>query len=176
MFFQTLVWNRFYAWIMFYLGVFICYLPGIWFINLCVCVCVCSLYMCIYMSIYLELGGASRQASSSIRHPGSCWALPPWHLPQRSETGNRQVTPKAWPFHVSRNEYTCWGYQHLLCGFRSMGCLMDSLVFVSSWRSPIVQAKLQVKVKLQQERINLQIMYTGSRHTLLPSSCGILVQ
>ncbi|TKS81144.1 Cytoplasmic dynein 2 heavy chain 1 [Collichthys lucidus] len=29
---------------------------------------------------------------------------------------------------------------------RSMGCSMDSLVFVSSWRSPIVQAKLQVKV------------------------------
>uniref|UniRef100_A0A8C9YPH8 Cytoplasmic dynein 2 heavy chain 1 n=1 Tax=Sander lucioperca TaxID=283035 RepID=A0A8C9YPH8_SANLU len=29
---------------------------------------------------------------------------------------------------------------------RSMGCSMDSLVFVSSWRSPIAQAKLQVKV------------------------------
>eukprot|EP00064_Thunnus_orientalis_P009632 superscaffoldBa00001237_g9657 len=29
---------------------------------------------------------------------------------------------------------------------RSMGCSMDSLVFVSSWRSPIVEAKLQVKV------------------------------
>uniref|UniRef100_A0A671UXN0 Cytoplasmic dynein 2 heavy chain 1 n=1 Tax=Sparus aurata TaxID=8175 RepID=A0A671UXN0_SPAAU len=29
---------------------------------------------------------------------------------------------------------------------RSMGCSMDSLVFVSSWRSPITQAKLQVKV------------------------------
>ncbi|KAM3616882.1 uncharacterized protein V6R79_025341 [Siganus canaliculatus] len=29
---------------------------------------------------------------------------------------------------------------------RSMGCSMDSLVFISSWRSPIVQAKLQVKV------------------------------
>ncbi|KAM4743047.1 cytoplasmic dynein 2 heavy chain 1 isoform 3-T4 [Anableps anableps] len=29
---------------------------------------------------------------------------------------------------------------------RSIGCSMDSLVFVSSWRSPIAQAKLQVKV------------------------------
>uniref|UniRef100_A0A7N6ADW8 Cytoplasmic dynein 2 heavy chain 1 n=1 Tax=Anabas testudineus TaxID=64144 RepID=A0A7N6ADW8_ANATE len=29
---------------------------------------------------------------------------------------------------------------------RSMSCSMDSLVFVSSWRSPIAQAKLQVKV------------------------------
>uniref|UniRef100_A0A673BPT3 Dynein cytoplasmic 2 heavy chain 1 n=1 Tax=Sphaeramia orbicularis TaxID=375764 RepID=A0A673BPT3_9TELE len=29
---------------------------------------------------------------------------------------------------------------------RSMGCSMDSLVFVSSWRSHIAQAKLQVKV------------------------------
>ncbi|XP_047450013.1 cytoplasmic dynein 2 heavy chain 1 isoform X3 [Mugil cephalus] len=29
---------------------------------------------------------------------------------------------------------------------RSMGCSMDSLVFASSWRSPIAQAKLQVKV------------------------------
>ncbi|XP_028320044.1 cytoplasmic dynein 2 heavy chain 1 isoform X2 [Gouania willdenowi] len=29
---------------------------------------------------------------------------------------------------------------------RSMGCSMDSLVFVSSWRSPISQVKLQVKV------------------------------
>ncbi|XP_068440329.1 cytoplasmic dynein 2 heavy chain 1 isoform X1 [Clinocottus analis] len=29
---------------------------------------------------------------------------------------------------------------------RSMDCSMDSLVFVSSWRSPIAQAKLQVKV------------------------------
>uniref|UniRef100_A0A8D3C9S8 Cytoplasmic dynein 2 heavy chain 1 n=1 Tax=Scophthalmus maximus TaxID=52904 RepID=A0A8D3C9S8_SCOMX len=29
---------------------------------------------------------------------------------------------------------------------RSMGCSMDSLVFVSTWRSPIAQAKLQVKV------------------------------
>uniref|UniRef100_A0A3Q3WZD5 Cytoplasmic dynein 2 heavy chain 1 n=1 Tax=Mola mola TaxID=94237 RepID=A0A3Q3WZD5_MOLML len=29
---------------------------------------------------------------------------------------------------------------------RSMGCSMDGLVFVSSWRNPIVQAKLQVKV------------------------------
>ncbi|XP_041850617.1 cytoplasmic dynein 2 heavy chain 1 [Melanotaenia boesemani] len=29
---------------------------------------------------------------------------------------------------------------------RSMGCSMDSLVFVSSWKSPIAQAKLQVKV------------------------------
>ncbi|XP_041658498.1 cytoplasmic dynein 2 heavy chain 1 isoform X2 [Cheilinus undulatus] len=29
---------------------------------------------------------------------------------------------------------------------RSMGCSMDSLVFISSWRSPITQAKLQVKV------------------------------
>ncbi|KAM9317805.1 cytoplasmic dynein 2 heavy chain 1 [Pholidichthys leucotaenia] len=29
---------------------------------------------------------------------------------------------------------------------RSMGCSMDSLVFVSSWRSPVAQAKLQVKV------------------------------
>ncbi|XP_071781183.2 cytoplasmic dynein 2 heavy chain 1 [Centroberyx gerrardi] len=29
---------------------------------------------------------------------------------------------------------------------RSMGCSMDSLMFVSSWRSPIAEAKLQVKV------------------------------
>ncbi|KAK2847119.1 hypothetical protein Q5P01_010118 [Channa striata] len=29
---------------------------------------------------------------------------------------------------------------------RMMGCSMDSLVFVSSWRSPIAEAKLQVKV------------------------------
>uniref|UniRef100_A0A3Q1BV91 Cytoplasmic dynein 2 heavy chain 1 n=1 Tax=Amphiprion ocellaris TaxID=80972 RepID=A0A3Q1BV91_AMPOC len=29
---------------------------------------------------------------------------------------------------------------------RSMGCSMDSLVFVSSWRSPIPQVKLQVKI------------------------------
>ncbi|XP_008299945.1 cytoplasmic dynein 2 heavy chain 1 [Stegastes partitus] len=29
---------------------------------------------------------------------------------------------------------------------RSMGCSMDSLVFVSSWRSPVAQVKLQVKV------------------------------
>ncbi|XP_017286523.1 cytoplasmic dynein 2 heavy chain 1 isoform X3 [Kryptolebias marmoratus] len=29
---------------------------------------------------------------------------------------------------------------------RSMGCSMDSLAFVSSWKSPIAQAKLQVKV------------------------------
>ncbi|XP_029136209.2 dynein cytoplasmic 2 heavy chain 1 [Labrus bergylta] len=29
---------------------------------------------------------------------------------------------------------------------RSMGCSMDSLEFVSSWRSPLVQAKLQVKI------------------------------
>uniref|UniRef100_A0A672FQT3 Dynein cytoplasmic 2 heavy chain 1 n=1 Tax=Salarias fasciatus TaxID=181472 RepID=A0A672FQT3_SALFA len=29
---------------------------------------------------------------------------------------------------------------------RTMGCSMDSLVFMSSWKSPIAQAKLQVKV------------------------------
>ncbi|KAM9852784.1 cytoplasmic dynein 2 heavy chain 1 isoform 4-T4 [Aulostomus maculatus] len=29
---------------------------------------------------------------------------------------------------------------------RSVGCSMDSLLFVSSWRSPVVQAKLQIKV------------------------------
>ncbi|MED6252087.1 hypothetical protein ATANTOWER_006838, partial [Ataeniobius toweri] len=29
---------------------------------------------------------------------------------------------------------------------RSIGCSMDSLVFLSSWRSPVAQAKIQVKV------------------------------
>lgn len=50
-----------------------------------------------------------------------------------------------------------------------MGCSMDSLVFVSSWRSPIVQAKLQVKVELQQEHINLQIMYADT-HCSFPAA------
>ncbi len=45
-----------------------------------------------------------------------------------------------------------------------MGCSMDSLVFVSSWRNPIAQAKLQVKVALQ-AHIALQIMHADSRST-----------
>lgn len=44
---------------------------------------------------------------------------------------------------------------------------MDGLVFASSWRSPIEQAKLQVKVELQEANINPQIMYAAaSRHKL----------
>lgn len=93
----------FYAWIMCCLEVFICYLLGVWFINLCVSLCMCvSLCTFVYTRVYPELGGACRQTCSSVRHLRSSWALPPWHLPQRSETGNRQVTVNAFEFMCDR--------------------------------------------------------------------------
>lgn len=66
------------------------FLSGLWLINLCVSVC-----MFVYMCVYPELGGACESSSSSIRHAWSSWALPPRHLPQRSATGNCQVTLDA---------------------------------------------------------------------------------
>lgn len=169
----ALVWNWFYSQIMCYLGIFIGYLLGF-----CSFICV-SVFVCVFLNtficsfLYTELGGACRQTSSSVRHPRSVWALPPRYLPQCFETGNCQVTLNICGFN-SVSVHTCEIERRnnikfiiSFCGFRSMGCSMDSLVFVSSWRSPIAQAKLQVKVELKQthmQKADAYCSYTAAEY------------
>lgn len=125
------------------------FLHAVWLINSCPRVfcwpCVCARRAgWSAPNAKLSCQPPSTWPSSSTRTPSStlCDRKPPGNAPTL-------VSDLASTNEAARNILFC-GY-FFFC--RSMGCSMDSLVFVSSWKNPIGQAKLQVKVKKTATRI-----------------------